>query len=215
MTQSDFIGIDLTSSSAKSSACIGLDEDLNLAFAGLLSADADLVALVTSETPSLTAIDAPLTLPEGLCCLEEGCGCQPRYGKGRECERQLAKLGIPCYFTTKRSIIKKMVCRGMALRRRLENRGFRVIEVYPYATKVRLWGKPIPPKSKPDGLAFLRARLTQLMPSLAPYVADFTHDLCDAAAGAYTAYLPYGSKTERVGSLEEGVICIPRHPAEL
>ena len=212
MSQSDFIGIDLTSSPAKSSACIGLDIDLNLAFAGLLSADADLVALVTSENPSLTAIDAPLTLPEGLCCLEEGCGCQPEHGRGRECERQLAKLGTPCYFTTKRSIIKEMVCRGVALRSTLDNRGFRVIEVYPYATKVRLWGKPIPSKSKPDGLAFLRARLAELMPSLAPYVADLSHDLCDAAAAAYTAYLHYSSKTEQVGSLEEGVICIPRHP---
>ncbi len=209
MIQSDFIGIDLTASSKKASDCVALDENLDLAFAGLLSTDADLVAFVSGRSPSLTAIDAPLGLPKGLCCLEEECGCQPEQGKGRECERGLAKLGISCYFTTKRSIIKKMVYRGIELRQTLEGRGLEVIEVYPYASKVRLWGKPIPAKSKPEGLAFLQDRLASLLPGLAPYAAEFNHDLCDAAVAAYTAYLHRQNKTEQIGDLDEGVICIP------
>jgi len=218
MTQSDFIGIDLTSSAKKPSACVGLDKHLSLAFIGFLSADADLVALVSSQPSCLAAIDAPLTLPKGLCCLEESrldslsCSCQPEQEKGRECERELARQGIPCYFTTKRSIIKNMVYRGIKLRKELENRGYQVIEVYPYASKVRLWGKPIPSKSKPGGLAFLQAKLTSLVPCLASYMADFSHDLCDAAIAAYTAYLHYGNKTEQIGNFEDGVIYIPKHP---
>lgn len=212
MTRSDFIGLDLTSSPAKPTACVGLHKDLNLAFAGFLRDDADLVAVVTSHEPCLTAIDAPLSLPRGLCCLEESCSCQPERAKGRECERELAKLGIPCYFTTKRSIIKTMVYRGIALRREMEGRGHQVIEVYPYGSKVSLWGRPIPSKTKPGGLGFLQARLADLMPCLASYAADFNHDLCDAAIAAYTAYLHHQKKTLKVGNDEEGEIWIPERP---
>jgi len=212
MTEGGFIGMDLASSPASPTACIGLGADLSLSFVGLLRHDADLVALVVSEKPSLTAIDAPLTLPQGQCCLEESCGCQPQHGPGRECERELAKMGIPCYFTTKRSIIKKMACRGLALRKTLESRGFPVIEIYPYASKVLLWGRPIPSKSKPGGLAFLRAKLAELVPGLSAYTADFSHHLGDAAVAAYTAYLHSRGETEQLGTLEEGVISIPRRP---
>jgi len=211
MTQSDFIGIDLTSSPKKSSACIGLDKHLGLAFIGFLSTNADLVSLVSSQPSCLAAIDAPLTPPKGLCCLEQCCSCQPEQKRGRGCERELTKLGVPCYFTTKKSIIKSMVYRGIKLRKELEDRGYKTIEVYPYASKVRLWGKPIPPKSKLSGLAFLQAKLISLMPCLTPYVADLSHDFCDAAIAAHTAYLHYWNCTEQVGNLEEGVIYIPKH----
>jgi len=211
MTQSDFIGIDLTSSAKKSSACIGLDKNLSLAFIGFLSSDSDIVALVSNQSSCVTAIDAPLTLPQGLCCLEESCSCQPIWsGKGRECERELARQGMPCYFTTKKSIIKIMVYRAIKLTKELEDRGYDVIEVYPYASKVRLWGRDFPPKLKPDGLAFLQTHLASLMPCLAPYIVYFNHDLCDAAIAAYTAYLHYLDKTEQIGNLEEGSIYIPK-----
>ena len=209
MSQSGFIGIDLTSSPAKPSACVGLSADLDLAFAGQLVEDADLLALVSVEEPLVVAIDAPLSLPHGLCSLEESADCQPESGNGRECERQLARLGIPCYFTTKRSIIKSMVYRGIGLKTELEGRGFRVIEVYPYASKVCLWGRPIPRKSSREGIAFLRAKLVELMPGLDPYAADFDHDLCDAAVAAYTACLHHRNGTEAVGSSGEGGIWLP------
>jgi len=211
VTQSDFIGIDLTSSVKKSSACIGLDKELNLVFTGFLKTDADIVALVSSQPSScLVAIDAPLTLPKGLCCLEESCGCQPESSqKGRDCERELARLGIPCYFTTKRSIIKPMVCRGIGIRVELEGRGYQVMEVYPYASKVRLWGKYIPKKTTYEGMAFLKGHIASLLPCLGPYIARFNHDLCDAAIAAYTAYLHPLGETERIGDPEEGAIYIP------
>jgi predicted nuclease with RNAse H fold len=213
--QSNFIGIDLASSPAKFSTCIGLDKQLSLAFFGFLGTDSDIATVVDSQASHLVAIDAPLTLPEGLCCLEESCGCQlKKVDKGRECERELARLGIPSYFTTKRSIIKEMVYRGIKLRKELESRGCKVIEVYPYASKVRLWGKPIPPKTERKGLIFLQDHLASLIPSLASYIADlgthFNHDLCDAAIAAYTAYLHYWSKTDGVGNPEEGLIYIPK-----
>jgi len=205
-----FLGIDLTSVEAKPSACIGLDSGLNLIYSGFPRQDSDILRVVSRHGLELVAIDAPLSLPEGLCCLEESCSCQPKAEvKGRSCERELARLGIPCYFTTKKSIIKAMVYRGIRLKAELEAMGYEVIEVYPYASKVRLFGKFIPAKSKRAGLAFLKRRISGLLPNISAYVAGFNHHLCDAAIAAYTAFLHWQGKTELVGELEEGAIWLP------
>jgi hypothetical protein len=205
-----FLGIDLTSAEAKPSACLGLDRELKLIYCGFLYRDSGILEVVSRHGFELVAIDAPLSLPKGLCCLEEGCPCQPRAGvKGRSCERELARLGISCYFTTKKSIIKAMVYRGIRLRTELETRGYQVIEVYPYASKVRLFGKSIPSKLKPDGLIFLKQHINRLMPTISAYVDGFNHHLCDAAIAAYTAFLHYQGKTKLCGEAEEGVIYLP------
>ncbi|HEX77872.1 MAG TPA: DUF429 domain-containing protein [Dehalococcoidia bacterium] len=205
----NYWGLDLTSSQARPSACVGLDDDLDLTFLGFLASDADIMAEAQAHHPTILAIDAPLTLPLGLCCLEESCACQPLSGtKGRGCERELVRLGIPCYFTTKRSIIKRMVYRAIGLGRELACLGVTVIEVYPYATKVCLWGRPIPQKTKAEGLVFLRERLAGLVPALRPYLDRLGHDLCDAALAAYTAFLYSRSRTRAIGD-EAGVIHIP------
>jgi len=205
-----FFGIDLTSAEARPSACLGLDRWLHLTYSGFLYQDSDILEMVSRHEFELVAIDAPISLPAGLCCLEESCSCQPQAGvKGRSCERELAGLGIPCYFTTKKSIIKAMVYRGIRLKTELESMGYVVIEVYPYASKVRLFGKGLPAKSKPAGLAFLKQHISQLLPDIAPYIDGFNHHLCDAAIATYTAYLHYQGKTELCGEPGEGAICLP------
>lgn len=156
-------------------------------------------------------MDCPLGLPVGLCCLEEDCACTPTSSlKGRECERELARRGISCYFTTKRSIIKDMVYRGMALRDSIAGHGIEVLEVYPYAVKVSLCGKPIPSKTTSQGMAFLQERLGQLVPGVTTYAGRLTHDLYDAILAAYTAYLHSPEKTESLGIEEEAFIVVPR-----
>jgi len=205
-----FLGIDLTSAEAKPSACLGLDRELKLIYCGFLYRDSNILEVVSRHGFALVAIDAPLSLPKGLCCLEEGCPCQPRAGvKGRSCERELARLGSPCYFTTKKSIVKAMVYRGIRLRTELETRGYQVIEVYPYASKVRLFGKSIPSKLKPDGLIFLKQHINCLLPTISAYVDGFNHHLCDAAIAAYTAFLHYQGKTDLCGKPEESAIYLP------
>ena len=204
------MGVDLTSAEAKPAACLGLDRELHLIYSGFLYHDSGIVKLAARHGFKLVAIDAPLSLPKGLCCLEESCSCQPIARiKGRRCEQELARLGIPCYFTTKKSIIKDMVYRGIRLKTRLESKGCEIIEVYPYASKVRLFGGNIPKKTTPAGLAFLRQHISRLLPCIAPYVDRFNHDLCDAAIAAYTAFLHSRNKTELCGEPEEGVICLP------
>jgi predicted nuclease with RNAse H fold len=204
------LGIDLTSAEAKPSACLGLDRELKLKCCGFLCLDSDILEFMSRHEVELVAIDAPLSLPQGLCCLEEDCPCQPgAEAKGRSCERELAKLGIPCYFTTKKSIIKAMVYRGIRLRTELEARRYEVIEVYPYASKVRLFGKSIPSKLKPDGLLFLKQHISRLLPTIAAYVDGFNHHLCDAAIAAYTAFLHYQGEADLCGKPEEGAIYLP------
>ena len=201
----------MTSSPQKPSAYAALDANLTVIALGAVSTDPEIVATIGEIQPAIVAIDAPLSLPKGLCCLEEGCSCgQALSLAGRACERELARLGIPCFFTSKRSIIKAMVYRAISLSGELCARGYEVIEIYPYASKVRLFGKSIPSKLKPAGLAALRTLVTGLMPSLTAQAAHLSHDLCDALIAAYTGYLYYQGKAEPVGDAEEGLIFIPR-----
>lgn len=210
--EAGFLGIDLTcGEQVKPSACLGLNRKLKLTYSGFLYQNSDIVKVVSQHQFNLVAIDAPLSLPEGLCCLEESCSCLSKTElKGRSCERELVRRGIPCYFTTKKSIIKAMVYRGIRLRLELEAMGYEVIEVYPYASKICLFGRDIPKKTTPAGLAFLKQHIARLLPDLALYVGRFNHDLCDAAIAAYTAFLHSAGKTTLCGKAREGIISLPK-----
>ena len=213
MVETNFIGIDLTSREEKPTACLALDEELHLEWFHFLLSDGQIIEAIERHYPSIVAIDAPLSLPEGLCCLEEGCPCQPLSpSKGRGCERELSHRGIPSYYTTKRSIIKNVVYRAIALKDEMTTGGYQVIEVYPYATKVQLFSRNIPKKVTPEGIAFLKKRLGILLPHLIPYIERFNHDLCDALLAAYTAYLYVKGEVDVIGDPEEGAIFVPALP---
>jgi predicted nuclease with RNAse H fold len=83
-----FLGIDLTSSEAKPSACLGPDIKSRPVYFGFLTTDNDIITLADFYSPEVIAIDAPLSLPSGLCCLEESCACKPKSGrKARQCDQ--------------------------------------------------------------------------------------------------------------------------------
>jgi predicted nuclease with RNAse H fold len=208
-----FLGVDLTSTEAKPSACLGLDDKSQLVYLGFLTENRDIVALLNFYSPQVTAIDAPLSLPLGLCCLEESCPCQPKFPrKNRQCDQELRQQGIPCYPTSKKSFVKDLIYRGIELKtsigREVKQAG-QVIEVYPFASKVRLFGKTISRKTTKQGMSFLREKLGEILPSLKPYSDMFDHDLCDAAVAAYTALLYHQNRVEALGNSEEGLIFIP------
>ena len=206
-----YFGLDLTSSENRPSAYAVLDSRGYLEECGNLVSDQDILGRVLDSGPTLVAIDCPLGLPLGLCCLEEDCSSAPASArKGRECERELARRRVPCYFTTKRSIIRAMVYRGIGLKDTLAGHGVEALEVYPYAVKVALWGKPIPLKTSPQGIAFLRERLEGLISGLSSCREKLTHDLCDALLVAYTAFLHGQGSTESLGIEEEATIVVPR-----
>ena len=206
-----FLGIDLTSSEAKASGCALLDSNGSLLEVVAARADSDILALADRLNPSIVAMDSPLGLPTGMCCLEETCPCTSVHPfKGRQCEQEMARRGIPLYFTTKRSIIKRMTYRAIELAGALTEKGCRVLEVYPYASKLALFGKPIPPKTTREGIDFLRRRLSRLIPGVDTHRDALDHDLCDALVAAYTAYLHGLGRTEAVGLPEEVCIVMPK-----
>jgi predicted nuclease with RNAse H fold len=208
-----FLGIDLTATEAKPSACLGLDSKSQLVYLGFLISNRDIVALSSFYSPQVIAIDAPLSLPLGLCCLEESCSCQPQFPrKYRQCDQELRQKGIPCYPTSKRSFIKDLIYRGIELKASIGHevkQTGQVIEVYPFASKVRLFGKTMPRKTTRQGMSFLKDKLGDILPGLKPYLDMFDHDLCDAAVAAYTALLYYQNKVEALGNSEEGIIFLP------
>ena len=205
-----FLGIDLSASAKKPSAFAVLNGQGALSHLDRFSSFDELFQSLEVHNPSLIAIDAPLALPLGLDCLEESHPCAPILEqKGRTAEQELAKMHIGCFFTTKRSIIKGLIYRGLDLRRELVSLGYEVIEVYPYATKVILFGDKIPPKNTVRGLAFLKGRLSQLVGGLEPYMDGFNHDGCDALLAAHTACLHKDNRTDSLGDPREGHIVVP------
>src|SRR5207247_2916440 len=114
------------------------------------------IAMLERWGARVVAVDSPMGLPAGLCCLETACACrQAHAGTGRSAERELARRGIACFWTTKRTIIKSMIYRAITLPARLVRDGYTVLEVFPYATKRILLGRALPRKSRPEGLARL------------------------------------------------------------
>ncbi|MGQ9546640.1 MAG: DUF429 domain-containing protein [Dehalococcoidia bacterium] len=208
-----FFGIDLTSTEAKATACLGVDNELQLVYLGFLTKNEDIIILLDFYSPRVIGIDAPLSLPQGLCCLEESCACQPKFpGKNRQCDQELRKLGIPCYPTSKKTFVKGLIYRGIdlktSLNRQLEQAS-QVIEVYPFASKVRLFGKTMPRKITRQGMSYLKEKMSEIMPGLRRYSDMLNHDLCDAAVAAYTALLYDQNRVKVLGNSEEGLIFIP------
>jgi len=117
-----------------------------------------------------------------------------------------------CYPTSKKTFVKDLICRGIELRtgitRNLTHAG-QVIEVYPFASKVRLFGQHIPRKTIQQGTALLKHSLGEILPCLEPYLYLFDHNLCDAAIAAYTALLYHRGKIQALGNVEEGLIFVP------
>jgi predicted nuclease with RNAse H fold len=208
-----FFGIDLTSTEAKPSACLGLDSKSQLVYLGSIIENRDIVTLLNFYSPQVIAIDAPLSLPSGLCCLEESCPCQPKSPrKNRQCDQELRQQGIPCYPTSKKTFIKDLIYRGIELKNsigREAKQACQVIEVYPFASKVRLFGKAIPQKTTKQGTSFARDKLGDILPGIEPYLDMFNHDLFDAAVAAYTALLYHQNRVDALGNSREGIILIP------
>ena len=204
------LGIGLSASSSKASTCAFLDGEGSLSYLGTFNAHEELFSLVSERKPNVIAIDSPLCLPNRLCCLEESCSCSMVNGqKGRIAEQMLASMRIGSFYTNKRSVIRDLIYRAIELRRELSERGQQVIEVYPYATKVKLFHRRVPAKSNPESLPFLRRRLPELINGLEPYVKGLNHDRCDALLTAYTCRLYQAGLTEDLGVEEEGYITIP------
>ena len=207
-----YMGVDLKTSTKQQSSLTVVDSDSFLTFIGSFSDDQGLFEVAERFNPQFIAIGSPLSLPTGLCCLEPACDCRMESPdrKGRQAELELARMGISCFFTNKGSIIRKLVYRAVALNQQLSEMGHRLIEVYPHATKVVLFGDKVPSKNRPESLPFMKARLPDLIDGLDPYMDVLDRSSCDALMNAHTAMLHAREETDQVGSDSEGFIALPK-----
>ncbi len=95
----------------------------------------------------LVAIDAPLSLPRGRCCLRDDCDCAGR-AHFRECDTELRTLGIR-FFPITLGPMRMLTRRGMQLKDEFEKRGFEVVETFPGGAQ-DIWG--MPRQKNPAGL---------------------------------------------------------------
>jgi predicted nuclease with RNAse H fold len=206
-----YVGIDLTAG-RRASDLAGLDARGATVIFGQAVTDDEIAEMLHLWGARIVAIDSPMGLPAGLCCLETSCACAPTHpGTGRSAERALAVRGIACFWTTKRTIIKAMVYRAIALKARLEEAGYTVLEVFPYASKRVLLGRRLPRKNLPAGIECLVAGVRALLPGCAwpdPWAPG--HDQLDALFCAMTARLYVLGETEELGETDEVPIVVPR-----
>jgi predicted nuclease with RNAse H fold len=208
-----FFSIDLTSSEAKPDAGLGLDSKSQLVYFGFIAENRDIVTPLDFYSPQVITIDAPTSLPSGLCCPEEYCPCEPRFPrKNRQCDQELRQQGIPCYPTNKKTFVKDLICHGIELKNiigREVKQDCRIIEVYPFACSVGLFGNTIPRKNTKQRIVFVRNKLRDILLNIEPYLDMFNHDLCDAAVAAYTALLYNQNRVDALGNSGEGIVFIP------
>ncbi len=168
----------------------------------LVFMDEELIRLVVAHYPRLIAIDAPLSLPAGRCCLRPDCDCR-RFGISRRCDRELVRQGFRVFWTALPSMVE-LTCRGVALAGRLRTAGFEVIEVFPGAAQKRL-GLP----RKQDNRAELARRLADAWGLVLPAGRRLTHDELDAATAAIVGLLYLQGRAEAIGDPAEGQIILP------
>ena len=100
-----------------------------------------------------------------------------------------------------------MIYRGIKLKTKIDCEVKQVgqdIEVYPFASKVRLFGKTVPRQTTKQEMSFIRDKLEDILPELKPYSDMLDHDFCDAVVAAYTALLHHQNKVNVLGSSEGG-----------
>ena len=208
------LGVDLRASRKKPSSVAILDSQSHLTELGSFYEDIELMKLVDDLRPDLVAIGAPLNLPSGFCCLDQSCDCRFSVPdrKGRLLELQLAKMGISCFYTNKGSIIRELIYRGILLSQNLRDAGYNVIEVYPHATKMLLFGDKVPPKNSAVSVSYMIGHLTPLVSGMGKHADDLDRNSCDAIINAYTGQLHAQSNTDALGDPEEGILVLPKLP---
>jgi predicted nuclease with RNAse H fold len=171
--------------------------------------DDEIMALAALAGPTGTvAINAPLTLPRGRCCLDDDCPCRHDPGtRSREIERELLRMRIPVLAT---ALIKVLARRGILLSAALRAVGCVPLEVYPYAT-LRLLDLPAQGKRTQLGRRRIHHALQPLVPGLDH--PDASEHQLDAIVCALTAELWRAGQTRTVGVADEGLMVIPRAEA--
>jgi predicted nuclease with RNAse H fold len=185
------VGLDLAGVQSRPSGfCIlkGVKAETSLVYG-----DEEILKSIEESKANVVAVDAPLSLPAGRKSIEQRTNVHLR-----ECDEELLRKGIK-FFPVTLGPMRKLTERGMNLRRILENRGFKVIEVYPGGAQDVL-GVP----RKQRGLEMLRVGLERLgVRGLNDRMSD--HEL-DAVTCALVGKLFLEKKSVTYGTSERGIV---------
>jgi predicted nuclease with RNAse H fold len=190
------IGIDLAGSEKRNTGICILNENLE-ARCFVVHKDEEIINLIEKFKPDLIAIDAPLSLPKGRKSLD-----RREKIHFRECDKKLFELGIK-FFPITLGPMRMLTKRGIKLRRILEKKGYKVIEVYPGATQdiLKIARKNVSLKKLREGLERFGIKIEE---------RELTHDELDAITAAFTGYLHLNGKSLSLGNSKEGIIVIPK-----
>jgi predicted nuclease with RNAse H fold len=185
------VGLDLAGVDTKPTGFCILEDMKAKTF--LVYKDDEILSRIVEARPRVIAIDAPLSLPQGRKSIEERTGSHLR-----ECDKELLRRRIR-FFPVTLGPMRKLTCRGIALRKILEKNGFLVIEAYPGGAQDVL-GIP----RKQQGLRKLRQGLRKLkIERLTAKMCD--HEL-DAVTCAYVGKLFLEGKAVIYGTSEQAII---------
>ena len=167
----------------------------------LVYTNEEILEKMENSKPKLIAVDAPLSLPAGRRSIEERTKVHLR-----ECDKELLRRRIK-FFPITLGPMRKLTTRGIELKRILESKHFRVIEVYPGGAQDVL-GIP----RKQQGLDKLRIGLEKLgIAGLNDGMSD--HEL-DAVTCAFVGKLFLEGKSCSYGTPDQTIV-MPREEAEL
>jgi predicted nuclease with RNAse H fold len=159
----------------------------------LVYTDNEILSRTHAASPQVIAIDAPLSLPPGRQSINQKTGVHLR-----ECDRELLRRRIR-FFPITLGPMRKLTTRGINLKRKLESRNLRVIEVYPGGAQDVLGIA-----RKQRGLDKLKAGLENLgITDLKDGMSD--HEL-DAVTCAFVGKLFVDGKSETYGNSERGIV---------
>ena len=189
------VGIDLAGSSRRNTGLCTLRGNRVLHYATFYSDD-EILSYVADAKPELVAIDAPLNLPPGRKSLDD------RNGEHfRPCDRELLKRGIR-FFPITLGPMRMLTLRGISLKRKLNRRGFRVVEIYPGAAQ-DVWGI----SRKQFGLHRLRHGMERM--GIRGLDKTMNGDELDAVSGAIVGRDFLKGKAEVLGNFRHGAIIVP------
>jgi len=164
-----------------------------------LHADKEIIENILKFKPEVVAIDAPLALPKGRKYLEKMDNIHLR-----ECDKKLLEMGIK-FFPITLGPMRKLTKRGIKLKKILEKKGLKVIEVYPGAVQDIL---KIPRKQK--GIEKLRRGLIKFGFKGDINKKEITDHELDAITSAFVGKMYLEGNYTAIGNPEEILMILPK-----
>ena len=186
------MGVDLRSGPRYPTGLAVMGADRRLRQLCTVRTDEEIDAALDRWRPALVAIDAPLALPEGRCCVDPACDCA-RFGILRAVDRACLAAGYRPFPTLLPSMVG-LTLRGIALLERLQAAGVAAVEVYPGMAQDVLGI----PRKRAD-LAGLERGLRRAGVRGIPRARRVTHDELDAATCALVAAMHLDGMTSAMG----------------